>query len=282
MIDSRVSRIVAGLVLLTGTILGTGGCNSNMPQNGNDPPEIPPAETFVMDFSAFSGDGAAKLIPGRIDPTTMQVLPGANWGWAALNVGAWNVIITVGLAVPVAAFLESFHHEPEAQADGMWLWSYDVNVGGTIYSAALYAAAVEGGTEWNMYISQEGGYTDFNWFSGFSNFTGTAGTWTLNKDPESLTPFVEIEWTRDAEGQTGDIRYTNVEPDGDNNGSYITYAASEGAFDASFELLNNNANNLTTIEWDRTTRDGRVKDPAHFSDDAWHCWDSDLQNTACP
>ena len=257
------------------------GCNTGIQPGDGQPPEIPPASTFVMDFGDFADGGA----PGRVldpnDPAAGQGIPGGNWGWAAMNVGVWNVIITVTLAVPVAAFLESFNHVPEQQPDGSWVWSYEVNVAGVIHTAELHALAVGGDIEWNMFISKDGSYTDFNWFSGVSNLVGTEGTWTLNKDPDAPTQLVGIEWHRNPQDETGDIKYTNIVPAGPENGGYIFHGITAEALDAFYEIFNKGQDNVTNVEWNRTTKDGRVKDPAHFGDGDWHCWHTGLQNTGC-
>lgn len=285
MTDSKALRFVTSCILLVGTLPWVPGCGTNVQAtpDGDEPPEIPPASTFVMDFGDFTGGGgAAKVSSDGSDPTAMQAIPGANWSRAALNVGVWSVIITVGLAVPVAAFLESFNHTPERQEDGTWVWSYEVNVAGVMHTAELHALAVGGDIEWNMFISKEGFYADLNWFSGVSNLVGTEGTWTLNKDPDDPAPFVGIEWTRNSEEETGDIRYTNIVPDGPENGGYIFHGLTTDAFDAFFEIYNKGQDSVKHIEWNRTTKDGRIEDGAHFGDEDWHCWDTDLQNTDCP
>jgi hypothetical protein len=212
----------------------------------------------------------------------MQTIPGGNWSWAAFHVGVWNVIITVGLAVPVTAFVESFNHIPEQQPDGSWVWSYEVTVGGIVHSAELHALAVGGDIEWNMYVSKEGFYADFNWFSGVSNLISTEGTWTLNRAPDDPSPFVGIEWHRDPATETGEIKYTNIVPDGPENGGYIHHGITDEAFDAFYEIFNKGQSNVINIEWSRTTKDGRVKDPAHLGSENWHCWDSALQDIECP
>ncbi|UCC31100.1 MAG: hypothetical protein JSU86_02250 [Phycisphaerales bacterium] len=280
--DSRALRLVTSCVLLIGMLPWATGCRTNMQPDGEEAPEIPPASTFVMDFSDFVDGGASKLALDRTDPTTMQLIVRANWGRAALKVGIWNAIITVGLAVPVAAFLESFNHIPEIQTDGSWVWSYEVSVTGVIHTAELHALVVDGNVEWNMFISKEGFYTDFNWFSGLSNLAGTEGTWTLNKDPDDPTAFVGIEWHRNLQDETGDIKYTNIVPDGPENGGYIFHGITGEAFDAFYEIFNKGQDNLTNIEWSRTTKEGRIRDPAHFSDEDWRCWDTALLDIECP
>jgi hypothetical protein len=253
-----------------------GGCR-NAP--GEQAPEIPPASTFVMDFADFEQEGGKRV---DFDPTAAQ-LGFENWGYAALNVGVWSVIITVGLAVPVAAFYESFNHEPELLDDGTFVWSYNFQVANIQHTAELHGVIMGNDVRWDMFISREGDYDDFNWYSGISTLTRTEGTWTLNKNPEEPAPFIDIEWNREPETELGDIRYTNVEPDVPQNGGYIAYAISDDEpYDASYAIYGAEDDNLIEIEWNGTTRAGRVRAPAHFGDSEWHCWDEDRQNADCP
>ncbi len=284
---SKMLRFVTSCLLLTAMLPGVTGCNSTIQPAPDEEqaPDIPPASTFVMDFSDFGSAAAPKItVEGATwaDPATQQVGRGSNWAFAALNVGVWNVILTVTMAVPVAAFVESFNHIPVRQADGTWVWSYDVTVGGVLHSAELHALAVGGDIEWRMFLSKDGFYTDFEWFSGVSNLVGTEGTWTLNRDPDDPTPFVGIEWNRDPTNETADIRYSNIVPDGPENGGYIFHSITDDSFDASYEIFNKGQDNVTTIEWSRTSKEGRVTDAVHFGDTDWHCWDAGLLNITCP
>jgi len=256
------------------------GCAMNGPST-TSPPDIPPASTFVMEFSDFSDGGAAKLIPDGHDPIRQQVITTGNWGWGAVHVGVWNVIITVGMAVPVGTFVESFNHEPVQQDDGSWVWSYEVTVSNILYSAELHGQTVDGHIEWNMYISKEGFYDNFNWFSGESNLPGTEGTWTLNNNPDDPTPLVGIEWHRDLTAGTGDIKYTNIVPNGPENGGYIFFGLTENALDAFYQIYNKGQDSTIDIEWSRTGKDGRIRDINHFGDTDWRCWDTELQDASC-
>lgn len=53
-------------------------------------------------------------------------------------------------------------------------------------------------------------------------------------------------------------------------------------YDTAFELFNNQTQNLINVEWHRVNQNGRVKDPAYFSDSNWHCWDESHQDIDCP
>ena len=267
-------RVALGLVLVM--VYTLGGCGNQVPPDDDTPPEIPPQSTFKMDFSDFEEED------GTATTRVAQALPGSNWNYSAGVVVVWSTIVAVTLAVPVAAFVESFNHEPERQTDGSWVWSYDVTVDDDVYTASLSAKAQGGDINWKMLVSKEGEYTDFEWFTGVSNLIGTEGEWTLNRDPDDPELFIQIDWTRDPDSQTGSLQYTNIVPGGLLNGGYIMAATSEEEpFDARYHVYDNLAQNLTEIEWNLESLDGRVKDERHFEDEDWHCWDVALQNADC-
>jgi hypothetical protein len=251
---------------------------------GSDtPPDIPPSSTFVMEFGDFSAEGGTGKTIDGVDPTSAQLIPTSNWLWSAGQVTAWNLVQVVTLAIPVGAYGEAFNHVPTFDSDtGAWIWSYDFVAAGVTHSAALHATTAGGNIEWDMFISKDGEYTDVNWYSGLSNLVGTSGTWRLNRDPQNVTPFIDIEWNRDPTTGAADIRYTNVVPDGPENGGYIFLEVLvDTENDRHYQIFNRGADNLIDIEWSAATKAGRVMDPAHFGDEAWHCWDGGLQNIDC-
>jgi hypothetical protein len=270
--------IVAAIALIVSL---SSGC-SNEGGTGAQPtaPDLPPLSAFVMDFTDFTPetmalpDGAV----GRLDATYSRL----NWGWAFTNVFVWNTAVMVGLIVPVIAFVEAFDHEPTRQPDGTWVWDYNFVAKDVVYLADLHGRIVRDGVEWEMYISKEGEYTDFLWYFGESDAAGTQGTWTLYAGPTEPTPLIGIEWHRNPETQTGDIKYTNIVPDGPENGGYIFYGTTDGTpYDAFYDIYNKGLDNHTEIEWNHSTIEGRVRDWDHFEDHAWHCWDSSRNDTDC-
>jgi len=273
-------RVVAVLAIVSISSLSCNDESSTEPE-ASDAPEVPPQATFLMDFSDFASSGMAPLIPGAATPAESMIK--VNWGFAAGNVVLWNTLITVGLAVPVATFVESFNHEPELQEDGSWRWAYDVSVGSQVYSAALYGRLGMTGTTWQMYVSKEGDFQDFLWYTGEADLLLTHGSWRLYKSPEEPHELLDITWNLGQVSGTGDIKYTNIEPDGPENGGYIFYGITmEDPYNAFYDIYNIGDDNHTDIEWHRTNKDGRVRDFNHFNDDEWHCWDSDLEDTDCP
>ncbi|MFQ5335375.1 MAG: hypothetical protein ACE5DN_04810 [Flavobacteriales bacterium] len=263
-------------LLLTGILLGSltfTGCKKK-----GDPPEIPPQETFAMDFSQFP-DGNQKMAGKTTADTT-----NSNWAFSVLTVGFWQLVVTVNMAIPVLAFAESFNHEAKYihKDGGKWKWEYTVsdNAGNT-YTAKLYGQIEDDQVNWEMYLSKSGEYEDFLWYDGISKLDNSEGTWTLYKDPTDAVEFVDIVWHRNSDG-TSDIKYTNVEPGSNSNGGYIYYGLTNDLqFDAFYDVYVIEQNNLSEIKWNTTSYYGEVRNQTHFGDNDWHCWDSLLVDTDC-
>lgn len=285
------------LTLLTTLIIGCAGNQPN--EQPSTPPQIPPISSFVMDFADFNAKGNVSSSSGNtsglVKPVSFFSGGGSaypdnryiignrkNWGFAALNVGFWSVVGVVGLAIPVATFVECFNHTPEQQSDYTWVWSYDVTLGGDVYTAELHGKYIDNGVRWDMYVSKENDYADFQWYYGESDLPATEGFWILKKDPAEPTDFVRIDWERDLAEGTHSIKYMNIVPGGSENGGYIFHGiTTDKEYDRFYEIFNKGKNNHTYIECNYNTKEGRVKDAQHFGDSKWHCWDVDFIDVDC-
>ena len=58
----------------------------NSTGNNEDPPEIPPESSLIMDFSDFSNS-----IPLGKNNTATETMSKNNWAWAAINVAVARV-----------------------------------------------------------------------------------------------------------------------------------------------------------------------------------------------
>lgn len=234
-------------------------------------PELPPAESFIMPFDGYE------------DADTMRG-PFHNWFHAAANIVVWNTALTVTLAVPVTSFYASFGNDPEYQGDLTWLWAYSFDALGNTYQAELYGKILPTQeVEWEMYISQVGGFTDVLWYSGITANDRSYAHWTLNRNGNNPTPFIEADYQRDNGGGIESIRYTNITPNAPENGGYIEYRENDGAtpYDRAYDVYKAEIDNLLNIEWNSINKDGRVKDPERFQDEEWHCWGSNLMDIDC-
>jgi len=240
-------------------------------------PQIPPQGSFVMDFSDFQSGENQKFYKSTEDINTAQ-----NWFRAATHVGFWNLVITTGLAVPARSFVVALNQEAEQYAANKWKWTYEFDVFTDHYEAELHAI-LEGATiNWEMYITKVGVYEDFKWYTGTSNLTGTHGTWTLNESPNNRVALLGIEWNRNVEAGTSDIKYENIKTGDENIGGYIFYGITNATpLNAFYDLYNAKDNQLINIESSKTTKEGHIKAPHIYGDSQWHCWDSALQDVDC-
>jgi hypothetical protein len=247
-------------------------CSKDSTEPVSQGPDIPPISTFMMDFSTFPDTAA----------TINATLTRNNWALARLNVFVWNVVILVHAAIPVAAYAASFQHIPVQQEDGSWVWSYDVVVGDSTYTAELHASTDSEGLNWEMYLSNAESFNDFLWYEGQHNLLYTHGTWTLYKDPNNPVEFVDIEWHRSLTDSTADIKYTNVEEGGDGYGGFIQYGiTNDTPYDAFYNIYIAEQERPIDIEWNLDSFIGRIRDEWTYDDTLWHCWDETLDDVAC-
>lgn len=234
------------------------------------PPDLPPKSAFVL---------------SDMDSTAQKATPQSAWNffYASADVAIWTTLLKVGLVVPTAAYTEAYKHQPKHVSGNKWLWEYDVNVLLATYNVKLYGTYTpEGSIEWEMVLSKNGGFQDFTWFTGTQNAEGTSGNWVLYKSPTENYQLLQIDWTRNSEDSTGSLKYTNIVPDGNENGGYIFYGNDQtGEYNAYYDIYNKGANNLTEIDYNTIYHNGRVKDPNTFKDSLWHCWDENFMDTDC-
>ncbi len=264
--------------ILTGLLLTALIIFSCEKDEEDEAPQLPPAESFLINFSDFNNSD---------DTLAKSTLTHKNWGHAFVKVSFWNFMITVVGIVPVTAFMESFKHEPVYEGESTWGWTYDYTIGSATYTAKLKGKIISSEeVKWEMYISKAAlidPYTDFKWYEGVARFDRTSGHWILYKSPAENHELIRIDWNKDWENNTGEITYTNIVPGGPENGGYISYGiVDDPVFDAFYEIYNKGEDNRTDIEWNRTTKEGRIKDPRTFGDELWHCWNSLLLDIDCP
>jgi hypothetical protein len=277
---TSISRTLIHFLLVLFILILIPGCNDI-----SGAPTIPPIETFLIPFDDFTEDATSTSVSvgepfSLYSPLSTNQ---SNWNYAALTVGFWSVVVVGGLAVPVAAFRESFQHTPVQQPDGSWKWAYSVNIGAFVYSAELHGQFIPEGVHWDMRISKEGEYEDFLWYYGEHNLPATEGLWVLKQSPAVPNDLLQIDWSRNISAGTYNITYTNIVPSGPENGGYIDFQYTDGIpYDYICDIYNKGQDNHTYIEYGSSTGEGRIKDFNHFGDNDWHCWDSDRMNIACP
>ena len=253
--------------LLLAAIFLLAACNTDDDEiNPGTAPELPPASSMEIDFSNFQDGGNT----GGREMTTN------NWDLAALTVGVWNTVLTVGLIVPVASFKAAVSQKPSYDADReVWVWAFDHNVIGRTFSFELTGEVVGDNVEWNMYASEENGFQNVLWYSGLTAIDGSSGYWKLNKDGDNPTEFLRIDWEQENE-EVAYIKYENIEVGSDGFGAYIEYGKTDGTdFNRYYYVIGTDGS--VNIDWNETTGVGRIK----VNDGAYACWDSNFEDVDC-
>lgn len=263
----RYSRLLS--ILLAGTLMFL-SCDSDDEFDPGTAPEIPPLSTMVMDVENFT-NGTTN--PGGRNMTK------THWAGAALQVGFWNTILALNLALPVAAYGVTINEQPEFDRDrGLWIWSLDFNFAGGTYTLELTGQIIANQVEWNMYLSQDGGFQDVWWYTGTMQMNGTSGYWILKKNATEATDFLRIDWQIENE-EVGSIKYEIIETGADEIGSYIECGKMTGGdYNVFYTIEITSPQRKAAIEWNDQTGAGRVE---YDDSGVYYCWDTNFDDIDC-
>jgi len=236
--------------------------------NKEQAPELPPVSSFVMDFSDFEDttDASKKSTEATY----------INWAHSAGTVLFWNIITTVTMAVPVATYTAMLDQTPVYLGDNSWQWSANVTLNLTNYSARLVGTRISNEEfTMEMYVTAVGlsNFEDFKWFEGTIRYDHTHALWTLYETPSAPSTFLSVEYNIDYEADAYDMTYTFLRTGDNEYGSSIAYAydSADTTYNSSYVITA--SSNTVDIEWHRMDKNGRVMDPAFYSDELWHYWD---------
>ncbi len=259
-------------------IILSAGIFSSCKKNKGEPPILPPYESMVIDFSNFTSQKkSAEVVP------SIKGTESSTWQFAAGVAGVWNTLISSNISVPLAAFKSAKGNAPSYVSDNLWQWSYSFNEGQDSYQAKLQGNSSTGSVSWKLSISKEGtgGFSDFLWVEGTSETDGSGGQWLFKESVQSAVSLFQTDWTKSGD-QVINVKYTYVKNDTSKD-SYINYLTETSSnFDSSYNIhFSNGLYSDADIEWNVTTRDGRLKCVDYLQDDNWYCWDTNKINKLC-
>ncbi|MEQ9423836.1 MAG: hypothetical protein RJQ09_05415 [Cyclobacteriaceae bacterium] len=267
----------AAVTLLIVMFLGACGNDGNDPAPDplpSEQPVLPPVSTMVMDFTDF--------VEGAEDPEGGRTKAKVNFGVAAVNVLVWNTITLAHVLVPVAAFRATINEEPKFNIDsGKWIWQKEFLIGNTTHSSMLTAEVVGVNVNWAMYISKDGEYSDFQWYTGQSNLVGTRGSWSLQFKPSAPTKLLDINWNRNIDGSEADIEYIYSVAGAQLNGATIYFERTSDDLLNRFYEIAIPSSETVQILWTEESKAGMIKDPNFYEDEEFHCWNEDLEDEDC-
>lgn len=241
------------------------GCKKD---NG-EAPVLPPQESILIDFSNFSSLKKSADTKGTEN---------SNWDFAVKVAGVWKLLITTTLAVPVTSFKLAIDQDPVFLSDKTWQWSYSVTVAGSSYKSRLTGQISGTDVLWKMYLTKEGA-SEFVWLEGTSKLDGSGGLWTLNNGAQTPEAVMKIEWTKTGTS-VGKVKYTYVKNDSFLN-SYIEYGLiTSTTYDAYYKIsyYNGLKTSVVDVEWNTSTKNGRVKCLDYLGTTNWYGWDGNRIN----
>ncbi|MDA7501650.1 hypothetical protein N8482_00080 [Chitinophagales bacterium] len=248
---------------------------------GDDPlaaPSLPPVEIHEMPVNEI-----AEAENTMEDPT--GEISYSHWIHSGVNVAVWNTVITLNMAVPIAAFKTALNGQGSFIGDNTFQWNYNytapLNLGGKTYQIVLTGQYINNFQDvlWTMSASQAGAFSNFVWYTGVVSVNHNSSEFTLYSRPNNPEETVSVSFERN--GSDASLRFTNIVPNNAANGQYIEYrSTTDGSFNRAFDLQLE-AGNLLEIEWNAPENDGRVRHESHFADSEWHCWNSAKINVNC-
>jgi hypothetical protein len=259
-------------------------CEKENMQEQPEAPAIPPMAMFMMptdDFDESQVDTSEFTSP---DDRSFQY---HHWLHAAVNLVFWNTAIHLHMALPTTAFAHAAAQTPEYIGNLTFEWDYiyvaPPELGGGTYYVVLTGQLTPTYEEviWTMTVSQEGGFSDFVWYTGISSTEEDEGEFTLNRFPNNPQPYLLLEYSGDETTGYGALRFTNVVPGGPDFGNYIEYREEPGnPYDRAFDVQAD-PGNLMEIQWNEVGVEGRIRHELHFGDNEWYCWDEFYIDTEC-
>jgi hypothetical protein len=260
LIGMRPVAILLAIILL----IVSYSCDNEPAENR---PELPPVESLMMSFTDFSAARGDTKASGE---------PNLNFNYAFTSLVFWSGASALTMALPVAAYAYALDQGVEYLGDDLWEWSYSFQWSGLDYTATLTATRInneEFSLEMLIALSATPDQA-VRWFDAVVRYDHSRANWTIYKD--GSIEVLEVTWTKDFELGDATLLYTYVEAQVLETDSYIKYEyAPQEMYDASFAVSISRGAML--VQWNTTSKEGRVQDEGRFGDAEWMCWDS-LEN----
>ncbi len=232
------------------------------------PPAIPSIESLSFDFSYFE----------------QNVVEESYYAFAAERIFTWKELLQDSINIHNTTLSETSYNDFIFQKDETWLMDFVFNITDINYTAKFFGIIEPDTVLFNAFLAFN---TDTLLFLEGKFYDDTkAGQWILNKpgfDEDTVytgIKFMTVDWSLDSLDQT-EIKFTDNQT-GLSNLNYILYKDSvDTKYNSYVNVYEPGSDNHSIIEWNQTTKAGRIKDPLHFNDENWHCWDESYQNIDC-
>ncbi len=235
------------------------------------PPNKPNEEIINFDFSFFETNSQDN----------------SNYDFAASEILEWKSLLTDSLSFHKKILEETQAYKFEFQKDNIWLIDFNFYFNDKNYDAKLMGIVSQDSVMYKgflSYIKELDTISDMLFITG-KVYDNKTEEWKFNK-PERIDDIIKpVHFlTINAAKDTLNIpfvKFTNNQS-GENN---LNYILKKEVINSTYKLLvdvfNKGSDNNTIIKWHQTNKIGRVKDPIHFGNENWHCWDENLIDVNC-
>ena len=240
--------------------------------------------TFLAQFSIQSCTQEDLVAPKTLPINSMYVnlvyfentvFDNPNKQYVFDIISQWELYVTDSLLLPSKAYQQLISKEALYQAKNTWLRETDFELNLKTYNTKLFNIADEDSSEWKLYITKEGEYTDFLLLNGLSANSDSIGSWTVTKyDIKEISiNFLKIDWLVKT-NNSQKIQFTNIIPGSIDNGKYILINDSiDDIYNKYIDIYDKSKDNHSYIQLNTNTKTGRIKDIDHFGNETWQYWD---------
>ncbi len=257
------------------------------------PPEFPSADMYLLPITDFTQPGIDTTHNGK---RVNGINSYRNWSTSALSLTALQLGMLAESAVPLAIFYQAAVEGVEEELeDGSYQWTYQHETRGKTYDVVVKGQYIEIpflgiplGVDMKMFVSEQGGFQDFEWFNATFSIgePQNMGEFTVYKNPESPVSAVNISFGLSDDLDGISLRYTWMAPlaNPTSIGSVLEFQQTpntdgyDRAFIFSVEDLSGNP---FEVQWNSTTREGRIRDESTFGSYEWNCWNESLRDEEC-
>lgn len=232
------------------------------------PPVIPSVESLNFDFSYFE----------------QNIVDDTHFAYAVGRVNTWQSLLQDSINIHSTILNETSYNDFKFQKDETWLMDYRFNIEEVKYVAKFFGIIEPDTLFFNTFLSFNEDTLLF--LEGTFYNESKTGQWFLNNEgineegTLTLLKFMSVDWNLDSLNQK-EIKFTNNQI-GLNNLNYLLYKDSiDSQYNSYVNIYESGTDNHSIIEWNNTTKTGRIKDPLHFNDENWHCWDENYIDTDC-
>lgn len=272
------------LLLILSLLLFNTACDK---EEKGETPELPPVESMLMDFTDYltNPSPSVKGTADKVQEATYE-----NFIYAYETVSFWNTLTIRTMIFPVAAYTTALQQEPEYLGNNTWEWSYTVTVEQQEIIVTLTGKRLSN-EEFSMVMNiaySEAPLLKMKYLEGICRYDHTEASWDVYsfydisavKSLESVKA-IEIDWTKDFETGDASLKYTYVKPGEEETNHSITWVYDpDGTYDAGYYI--DKQDSSTDIEWNTTSKAGRVRWVSAVAGFDWRCWDELLRDTTCP